>query len=165
MVPALFEISHLLLVINCSLNFPIYFLAGGTKFCKTRNNRKKSELQDDELSNEQSQIIFPIPNVIVTLEIRFLICPDITILRGFSTMAEIVFPMLFKHCRITQDFVGWNKTVSIKQFTLSLVQTMIKENIIPIEKLKLEFLNMPCNLHQGSQSDIKVTEYATLSTS
>ena len=41
-VPALFEISHLLLVINCSLNFPIYFLAGGTKFCKTRNNRSQS---------------------------------------------------------------------------------------------------------------------------
>merc|ERR1712141_867844 len=26
-VPALFEISHLLLVINCSINFPIYYLA------------------------------------------------------------------------------------------------------------------------------------------
>ena len=29
MVPGLFETSHLLLVVNCSLNFPIYFLAGG----------------------------------------------------------------------------------------------------------------------------------------
>ena len=42
-VPALFEISHLLLIINCSLNFPIYFLAGGTKFCKTRRNNNRSQ--------------------------------------------------------------------------------------------------------------------------
>ena len=26
------EISHLLLVINCSLNFPIYFIASGSSF-------------------------------------------------------------------------------------------------------------------------------------
>ena len=28
-MPGLFEISHLLLAVNCSLNFPIYCLAGG----------------------------------------------------------------------------------------------------------------------------------------
>ena len=28
-MPWLFEVSHLLLAINSSLNFPIYFLAGG----------------------------------------------------------------------------------------------------------------------------------------
>ena len=31
-IPAMVEISHLLLVLNCSLNFPVYFLASGTKF-------------------------------------------------------------------------------------------------------------------------------------
>ena len=28
-MPGLFETSHLLLVVNCSLNFPIYYMAGG----------------------------------------------------------------------------------------------------------------------------------------
>ena len=48
MVPGLFEVSHLLLVINCSLNFPIYFLAGGAKLCR-QTHRQASFKQTFQL--------------------------------------------------------------------------------------------------------------------
>ena len=53
LVPGLFETSHLLLVVNCSLNFPIYFLAGGG--CQRRREARElgtvPELELDTRAN------------------------------------------------------------------------------------------------------------------